>query len=162
MKSAFGYNLKGTGAARPARGFVRWLGFWLRVLSRLLRGGKDAGPLVWAEDRRAEMLAALFPALLAVPGELFSGAAALFPEALRLRAEGSEEELLAELRRLSERTGSRLDWDAFLTACERASRRAGRIRSLAERLSALAPPFVDARTPQTALRSILGKETNLT
>ena len=89
-------------------------------------------------------------------------AAALFPEALRLRAEGSEEELLAELRRLSERTGSRLDWDAFLTACERASRRAGRIRSLAERLSALAPPFVDARTPQTALRSILGKETNLT
>ena len=154
MKTVFRYNQRETGASRPARGFVRWLGFWLLLLARLLRRGTGAGPILWAEDRPAELLAAGFPSLLAVPGELFAALSALFPEELRLRAEGSEEELLAAIRRVEERFGERFDWDLFLAACERQNRRANRLHALAEALGALAPPSVDARTPRSALRSL--------
>lgn len=159
MTAAFRYNRDGRPAARPPRGYVRWLRFWLGALALPLRGRPRAARLVWAEDAAGELLAAGFPSLLAVPAPLFADAAALFPGRLRLRAESTEEALLAQLRRAEARCGERFDWDAFLAACERQNRRAGRLRAAAEVLASLAPRSVDARTPQTALRSIIpGKE----
>ena len=158
MKTAFRYNRDGA-FARPPRGYVRWLGFWLRALARLIFFGPPAVRLVWAEDGSAELLAAGFPALLAVPGELFAASAALFPQERRLGAGQTEEELLAQIRRLEARCGERFDWDAFLAACERQNRRAGRLRALEEALETLAPPRIDARTPRSALHSILEKKT---
>lgn len=158
MKAVFRYNRIGAKSARPPRGYVRWLSIWLRALARLLRGERLSARLVWTEDGAAALLAAGFPSLLAVPAPLFADAAVLFPGRLRLRAENTEEALLAAIRRVEERAGERFDWDAFLAACARQDRRAARFRSLAETVLTRAPDPVDARTPQTALRSILKKE----
>lgn len=164
MKSIFRYNRDGTDRARPPRGCVRWLSFVIRMLARLLRRGSRAGAFLWAEDETAELLAAGFPSLCAVPAPLFAETAALFPGRCRLYAAGSEEELLAQLRRVEQRFGERFDWDAFLAACERQNRRAARLRSLSAALSALTPASVDARTPQAALRDLqkIRKETDKT
>ena len=154
MKRAFRYNRQGSSPARPLRGYARWLGFWLGALAHRLRGERPAGRLLWTEDGTADVLAAGFPSLLAVPAPLFAETAALMPGRCSLRAAGSEEELLAQIRRVEERFGERFDWDAFLAACGRRERRAARLRALSRKLADLAPPPLDARTPQTALRSL--------
>ena len=161
MRTAFRYNRVEAASVRPPRGYGRWLGFWLRALARLLRPGSPSVRLVWTADGAAETLAAGFPSLLAVPEELFADTAALFPEGLRLRAEGSEEEQLAAIRAIEKRAGVRFDWDAFLAACERRDRRAGRLFFLSEAIADRAPPRIDARTPRSALRSLLGKESQI-
>ena len=139
MKRAFRYNRQGSSPARPLRGYARWLGFWLGALARPRKRGA-----VWAEDEDAALLAAGFPALLAVPAPLFAETAALFPGRCRLAAEGKD----------AARFSLRFDWDAFLAACEKRDRRGGRLRALSRKLADLAPPPLDARTPQTALRSL--------
>ena len=159
MKTAFRYNRVGAGSVRPPCGYGRWLGFWLRALARALWPGSSGLRLLWAEDRAAETLAAGFPALLAVPGELFARTAELFPARCRLAAEGKgEEELLAAIRELERRCDARFDWDAFLAACERQNRRAARLGALAEAVRALAPRGLDTRSPLAALRSLLETE----
>ncbi len=154
MKRTFRYNRQGSAPARPLRGYVRWLRFWGSALARLLRTGTLAGGLVWIGDDADELLAAGFPSLLAVPGPLFAETAALLPDRLRLRAAGSEEELLAAIRLVEGKSGERFDWDAFLAACEKRDRRGGRLRALSRKLAELAPPPLDARTPHSALRSL--------
>ena len=152
MKKAFRYNRQGRG--RPPRLFARWLGVYLRALSGLLRGKGLSGRALWTEDAAAELLAAGFPSLLAVPEPLFAETAARLPGRARLCASLPEEALLAQLRRVEERFGSRFDWDAFLAACEREARRGRRLRALADAIGALAPPQIDTRTPYAALRSL--------
>ena len=150
MKRAFRYNRQGAFPARPLRGYVRWLGFWLGALARPRQRGA-----VWAEDENAALLAAGFPALLAVPAPLFAETAALFPGRCRLAAEGKDAEaLLAAIREIEKRFSLRFDWDAFLAACEKRDRCGVRLRALSRKLAELAPPPLDARTPQTALRSL--------
>ena len=150
MKRAFRYNRQGSSPARPLRGYARWLGFWLGALARPRKRGA-----VWAEDENAALLAAGFPALLAVPAPLFAETAALFPGRCRLAAEGKDAEaLLAAIREVETRFSLRFDWDAFLAACEKRDRRGGRLRALSRKLADLAPPPLDARTPYTALRSL--------
>ena len=150
MKKAFRYNRRGSSPARKLCGYARWLRFWAEALARPRACGA-----VWAEDADAGLLAAGFPALLAVPAPLFTETAELFPGRCRLAAEGKDAEaLLAAIRDVEARFSLRFDWDAFLAACERRDRRGGRLRTLSRALAALAPPPVDARTPQTALRSL--------
>ena len=150
MKRAFRYNRQGAFPARPLRGYVRWLGFWLGALARPRKRGA-----VWAEDENAALLAAGFPALLPVPAPLFAETAALFPGRCRLAAEGKDAEaLLAAIREVETRFSLRFDWDAFLAACENRDRRGGRLRALSRKLADLAPPPLDTHTPQTALRSL--------
>ncbi|MBR0039978.1 MAG: 2-hydroxyacyl-CoA dehydratase [Oscillospiraceae bacterium] len=146
---------KAQGQARDPRGFGRWLRFCACAALRLLRGEDLAGRLLWTQDAAAELLACGFPGLLAVPERLFAQTAALFPERCRLAAaRRGEKELLEAIRFVERRCGARFDWDRFLARCERESRRARRIGALAEGLRALAPPPIDTRTPQTALRSL--------
>ncbi len=155
MKRAFRYNRQGAFPARPLRGYVRWLGFWFGALAHRLRGERPAGRLLWTEDGTADVLAAGFPALLAVPAPLFAETAALMPGRCRLAAEGKDAEaLLAAIRDVETRFSLRFDWDAFLAACENRDRRGGRLRALSRNLADLAPPPLDARTPYTALRSL--------
>jgi hypothetical protein len=155
MKRAFRYNRQRRSGPRPPRGYVRWLGFWLRALARAILPRRPVGPFVWAEDGAAELLLKGFPALFAVPAPLFEELAGLFPGRLRLAAEGKdEEELLACIRRLELCGGKSFDWDAFLTACERQTRRAHAIRRLAESLASLAPPELDAASPRAALHTL--------
>ena len=150
MKRTIGYNRQGSSPARPLRGYVRWLRFWAEALGRPRERGA-----VWAEDENAALLAAGFPALLAVPAPLFAETAALFPGRCRLAAEGKDAEaLLAAIREIEKRFSLRFDWDAFLAACEKRDRCGVRLRALSRKLAELAPPPLDARTPQTALRSL--------
>ena len=162
MKTGFRYNRQGKASQRPACGFFRWLSFRVGALALLLRKGSLSGHLVWTEDASADALAAGFPSLLAVPEPLFAETAALFPARLRLCAEGTEEELLARIRLVEQRCGLRFDWDAFLAACEKQNRRARRFRALSDALARLAPLPLDARTPHTALRSLIKKGTTQT
>ena len=150
MKRAFRYNRQGSSPARPLRGYVRWLRFWTEALARPRERGA-----VWAEDETAELLAAGFPALLAVPAPLFAETAEFFPRRCRLVAEGKDAEaLLAAIRDIETRFSLRFDWDAFLAACEKRERRSDRLRALSRKLAELAPPPLDARTPYMALRSL--------
>ena len=153
MKRTIGYNRQGSSPARPLRGYVRC--FWLGALAHRLRGERPAGRLLWTEDENAALLAAGFPSLLAVPAPLFAETAALFPGRCRLAAEGKDAEaLLAAIREIEKRFSLRFDWDAFLAACEKRDRCGVRLRALSRKLAELAPPPLDARTPQTALRSL--------
>ena len=138
MKTGFRYNRQGKASQRPACGFFRWLSFRVGALALLLRKGSLSGRLVWTEDASADALAAGFPSLLAVPEPLFAETAALFPARLRLCAEGTEEELLARIRLVEQR------------------------RALSDALASLAPLPLDARTPHTALRSLIKKGTTQT
>lgn len=139
--------------ARDLRGFGRWLGTWRAALGLLLRGEPLPGRLLWTQDDAAALLAAGFPGLIAMPEALFAQTAALFPGRRRLAAAGKgEEEILAAIRAIEEGGGIRFDWDRFLTRCERENRRARRLRALAERIRALAPPETDTRSALAALR----------
>lgn len=142
---------------RSPRLYGRWLRAWAGVLRRLVRGEEPGARLLWTQDAAAELLAAGFPALSAVPERLFAETAALFPDRFRLCAAGSEDELLALIRRAEERFSLRFDWDAFLAACERQRRRARRLRALVEAIRALAPPETDTRSALAALRDLAGK-----
>ena len=155
MKRSFRYNQTKRGRSRPPRGYVRWLHFYADALCAALRRRPPAGRAVWAEDAAAEQLLFGFPGLLAVPAPLFAELAPLFPDRVRLAAaHRNEDELLALIRGVEENGGGRFDWDRFLERAERQNRRARLLRAAAEKLAALAPPPLDTRSPQSALRSL--------
>ena len=158
MKRAFRYNRHGRAPSRPLRGYGRWLAFLLGASAHLLRSRRHGLRILWTEDEAAELLAAGFPAALAVPGPLFAGTAPQVPGLCRLSAKGTEEETLARIRLIEERFGRHFDWDAFLAACERQDRRARCLLALSEDLASLAPPRIDARSPRAALKSLLERK----
>ncbi len=152
MMRAFRYNRQESGAGRPMLGYFRWMRFWAEALAHALH--RRTGCAVWAEDAAAELLLRGFPSLLAVPAPLFRASETLFPARCRLAAAGKdEEELLAAVRTLERRAAARFDWDAFLAACGRQSRRARLLHALAAALDALSPPEPDAASPQAAMRA---------
>ena len=141
--------------ARDPRGCGRWLRVWMEALLRAIRGELAPDSLLWTADKAAELLAAGFPSLLAVPERLFAQTAALFPNRCRLAAADREEdELLETIREIERRRGIRFDWDRFFARCERENRRARKLGALAEAILRLVPPPIDTRTPRTALRSL--------
>ena len=160
MKSSFRYNQNKRGRLRPPRGYVRWLRFYAEALRALLCRRPLAGRAVWAEDAAAELLVFGFPAVLAVPAPLFADLAPLFPDRFRLAAaHRTEDELLALIRGVEDKSGGRFDWDRFLERADSQNRRARLLRAAAERLAALAPEPLDTRSPQSALRSLTERNT---
>ena len=156
MKSLFWYDQGEKPAPRPARSYARWLRFWARALVIPPRGNR----VVWAEDAAAETLLRGFPSLLAVPAPLFAPTAALFPDRLRLAAEGKDEKtLLAAVRAIGQACGARFDWDRFFAACERQNRRARRLRALSRALETLAPAELDLSSARAALASLGERKT---
>ena len=152
-RSCAGRSAKG--CAETLFAYIRWLAVWGGALSLLLRRGRLADRLVWAEDAAAERLLRGFPALLAVPVSLFGEAARLVPGDCRVAAAGKdEEELLALIRRVEQAFGLRFDWDAFLSALDRSARRAAALEALIRALDALRRQPPGAPSPAAALAGL--------
>lgn len=141
----------GSAIERPLslRAFFRWLRAWAALL-RALRRGRPAP--VTARNAAQETLLAGFPALAALPEELFGA----FPDGLRpvsLPDCRSEEELLALIRSLEKDAGP-FDWDRFLAACERQNRRAAAAEKTIARIRARSPGALDTSAARAALASL--------